>query len=29
MVKAVRAEEKADPTKIPCPVVHSWFIPKP
>ena len=26
MIKAVRAEEKADPTKIPCPVVHSWFI---
>lgn len=27
-VKAVRAEEKKDPTLIPCPVVHSWFIPK-
>lgn len=26
--KAVRDEEKKDPTKIPCPVVHSWFIPK-
>jgi hypothetical protein len=26
MIKAVRAEEKADPSKIPCPVVHSWFI---
>ena len=28
-VKAVRKEEKKDPTLIPCPVVHSWFIPKP
>ena len=27
-IKAVREEEKKDPTKIPCPVVHSWFIPK-
>jgi hypothetical protein len=27
-VEAVRAEEKSDPSKIPCPVVHSWFIPK-
>ena len=27
-VKAVRAEEKKDPRNIPCPVVHSWFIPK-
>lgn len=26
--EAVRNEEKKDPTKIPCPVVHSWFIPK-
>ena len=27
-VEAVREEEKSDPSKIPCPVVHSWFIPK-
>ena len=27
-VEAVRAEEKKDPTLIPCPVVHSWFLPK-
>jgi len=27
-IKAVRSEEKKDPTLIPCPVVHSWFIPK-
>jgi len=27
-VKAVRSEEKKDPRNIPCPVVHSWFIPK-
>ena len=27
-VKAVRSEEKKDPSLIPCPVVHSWFIPK-
>lgn len=26
MIKAVREEEKKDPSKIPCPVVHSWFI---
>jgi hypothetical protein len=28
MVEAVRSEEKKDPSLIPCPVVHSWFIPK-
>lgn len=27
-VEAVRAEEKKDPTTIPCPVVHSWLFPK-
>ena len=27
-VEAVRSEEKKDPSLIPCPVVHSWFIPK-
>ena len=27
-VEAVRAEEKKDPTTIPCPVVHSWLLPK-
>lgn len=27
-IKAVRDEEKKDPTLIPCPVVHSWFLPK-
>ena len=27
-IEAVRAEEKKDPTTIPCPVVHSWFMPK-
>lgn len=27
-VKAVRSEEKKDPTTIPCPVVHSWLLPK-
>lgn len=27
-IEAVRAEEKKDPTTIPCPVVHSWLFPK-
>lgn len=27
-VEAVRKEEKKDPTTIPCPVVHSWLLPK-
>lgn len=27
-LEAVRKEEKADPTLIPCPVVHSWLLPK-
>ena len=27
-IEAVRSEEKKDPTLIPCPVVHSWFVPK-
>ena len=27
-IEAVRAEEKKDPTLIPCPVVHSRFLPK-
>ena len=27
-IQAVRAEEKKDPTLIPCPVVHSWLLPK-
>ena len=27
-IEAVRAEEKKDPTTIPCPVVHSWLLPK-
>lgn len=27
-VEAVRAEEKKDPSTIPCPVVHSWLLPK-
>lgn len=27
-IKAVRTEEKKDPTTIPCPVVHSWLLPK-
>jgi hypothetical protein len=27
-MEAVRAEEKKDPTLIPCPVVHSRFLPK-
>ena len=28
VIDAVRSEEKKDPSLIPCPVVHSWFIPK-
>ena len=27
-IEAVRSEEKKDPTLIPCPVVHSWLLPK-
>lgn len=27
-IEAVRSEEKKDPTTIPCPVVHSWLLPK-
>ena len=27
-IEPVRAEEKKDPTLIPCPVVHSWLFPK-
>ena len=27
-IEAVRAEEKKDPSTIPCPVVHSWLLPK-
>ena len=27
-IEAVRTEEKKDPTTIPCPVVHSWLLPK-
>jgi len=27
-IEPVRAEEKKDPTTIPCPVVHSWLLPK-
>ena len=27
-IEAVRAEEKKDPSTIPCPVVHSWLFPK-
>ena len=27
-IEAVRSEEKKDPTTIPCPVVHSRFLPK-
>ena len=26
-IEAVRAEEKKDPSTIPCPVVHSWLLP--
>lgn len=28
VIEAVRSEEKKDSRNIPCPVVHSWFIPK-
>ena len=27
-IEAVRSEEKKDPSTIPCPVVHSWLLPK-
>lgn len=27
-IKAVREEEKKDGSNIPCPVVHSWLMPK-
>ena len=27
-IEAVRSEEKKDPSLIPCPVVHSWLLPK-
>lgn len=27
-IEAVRSEEKKDENNIPCPVVHSWMIPK-
>ena len=27
-IEAVRSEEKKDESNIPCPVVHSWMIPK-
>lgn len=27
-IEAVRAEEKKNPSNIPCPVVHSWMCPK-